>query len=213
MYTKITAIAITSILPLLTHASIIVSESDEGVLKSEHAGVATIDFESGCGYVTCSGKYEIRLNTVGTENHSAPPFSATPKGEHWLTVPNPDANGFADFTLDADYNYFGLFWGSIDRYNTLSFISEGSEIASYTGTELAPLLSNGNQQSWTTNRFINFYFDDGMTYDAIKLTSTNWAFETDNHAFGNVSVPEPNSLLLLSLGLLGLGICRKRTGN
>jgi hypothetical protein len=75
---------------------------------------------------------------------------------------------------------------------------------------LSPLLAKSNQTSNATNRYVNIYFTDGLTCDYFELTSTSRAFETDNHAFGNVAVPELGTLALLGPGFAGLGAARRR---
>ncbi len=111
-------------------------------------------------------------------------------------------------TLGAAYNYFGLYWGSIDAYNTLSFYLGGNLVASYTGADFLP--SNGNQTSPYTNEYVNFFFNGGDTYDKVVFTTSSLNFEIDNIAYGNV--PEPISLALLGSGLVGLGLARRRRG-
>ncbi|MBT1450586.1 hypothetical protein KJ365_06795 [Glaciecola sp. XM2] len=194
----------------LTQAAVIVSVEDEGVLKSTVSNATTIDFE-GLGvlfpdltqncpleYVSCAGDYQVRESN-GNVNQSAAPFMATAVGESFLTVPNPLSNGSATFTLDGDYNYFGLFWGSVDTYNTIEFLNDGVLQASVNGGNIDSLLANGSQASWRSNRFVNFNFSNGMEFDSVRLVSTSFAFETDNHAFARVSAPSV-------VGLLGLGI-------
>jgi hypothetical protein len=79
--------------------------------------------------------YTIFPNSVPSQ--AAQPFGIT---SDFLSIPNPIRSGTAAFGLGADYNYFGLYWGSIDTYNTLSFWNDGSQVASFTGSQVAPSL-------------------------------------------------------------------------
>lgn len=133
----------------------------------------------------------------------------------FVTVPNPSdvppsvpyrATGGS--LLDGPYTYFGLWWGSMDAYNTLTFYL-GSVLTgeSVTGADvIASALLLGDQLALGSNRYVNLI--GLLPYDSFAMSSTNFAFEADNIAIG--PVPEPTTMLLLGLGLLGVaGIRRK----
>ena len=176
-------------------------------MTSTQSGVTTVDFNDGTigAYIaTALAEYTIFSTQSGT-NQSAPPAGVN---SNYLSVPNPIQSGTAEFGLGGNYDYFGLFWGSVDSYNTLSFWSAGTQVVSFTGSQITPLLANGNQTSDLSNRYVNFFFNGGVTFDTVRLKSTNYAFETDNHSFG--VVPEPSIIALFGLGLLGLGFASRK---
>lgn len=184
----------------------IVSLSGVGETTSSVAGATTIDFNSGCGYASCSGDFA--LVTGNESGKYAQPLGVD---SQFLSVPNPSPSSLsASFGLGAAANYFGLFWGSIDSYNFISFYLNNALVASYSGSDIVGQFADGNQLSLNSNRYINFDFGSGA-FDSVTLTSNGFAFESDNHAFKTlVAVTEPSTSLLFMLGLAGLLLARRQ---
>ena len=97
------------------------------------------------------------------------------------------AGGTETITFASEENTFGLYWGSVDPYNTISFYHGSTLVASYTGADVSPLFSDGNQGSFSSNGYVEF---SGLApFDEVVLGSgdTN-AFEVENISAGSVHV-------------------------
>jgi len=109
------------------------------------------------------------------------------------------------FSSGAGYNYFGLLWGSVDDYNTLSLFNGAALVGSVTGVNV--IASPNGDQGVNGTLYVNI--NSTLPFNRLVATSSQYAFEFDNLAFSR-SVPEPGTLALLGLGLAGLGFTRSR---
>jgi len=127
------------------------------------------------------------------------------------------ATGIGEVIMQLDgYNqYFGLLWGSVDAYNTLSFYDGSTLLFSFTGLDVTGM-ANGDQGAAGTF-YVNINSD--TAFNKVVASSSAYAFEFDNVALSvdpiNLpvnGVPEPGTLALLGLGLLaGITTRRRRT--
>ncbi len=105
------------------------------------------------------------------------------------------------------YQYFGLLWGSVDNYNTLSFFDGLTPVGSLTGSNV--VASPNGDQGVNGTLYVNI--NSTLPFNRIVATSSQYAFEFDNLAFNRtVPTPEPGTLALLGLGLASLGLSRRR---
>lgn len=177
--------------------------ADGSGLTTSVAGATVYDFNGGKP-AQYSGQGSVLSGSLSGK-YATPAGDATP----YLSVAYPLQVGLETFAAPgASYNYFGLYWGSIDDYNSLSFYSGNTLIASVNGNDvIAAGARLGDQMAPGANRYVNFTFTDA-TFDRVVFNTTQYAFESDNHAFA--SVPEPASLSLFGLGLLGAAAARRR---
>lgn len=164
--------------------------------------------------------------------------AANPAGDSTCFGYGPRPGGGTPATVKVNYatildpgvsiSYLGLYYGSIDDYNNIAFYNgdtllTGAGILSdgiVTGAEIRAANGGpGNAGSWTaanSNVYINLFFDPSETFTAFEFRTTGVAFELDNVVVGltnRIDVPEPGSMLLVALGLIGAAtLSRRRKG-
>ncbi len=104
--------------------------------------------------------------------------------------------------------YFGVLWGSVDAYNTLEFFDGMTSVGTITGNDVS-VSANGDQGANGTY-YVNINSD--VSFDKVVASSSRFAFEFDNVAINPeaLRVPEPASMALFSLGLIGVGFTRRK---
>jgi hypothetical protein len=196
--------------------------------------VETFDKADGTGGLTMSQDL-VKVTTVNgggfgfakgdrANVYAAPAADST----HFAYGPNADS-GFSNAEVnfnyagllstlgtDATFNYFGLYYGSIDTFNDVSFYNAaGSLIQTITGTQLISQFGgiSGDTDSNNTNLYVNLVFSAAEEFTSFSFNTSSQAFEVDNLVVGYdipSQVPEPGSLALLGLGLAGAGLARRR---
>jgi hypothetical protein len=159
------------------------------------------------------------LGAGGSLGLYAEPFHDTTQ---YLTVQPFGATETVDFA--GAFKTLGLYWGSMDTYNSIVFYDGINAIATVTGTNAAasvPALANGDQANDATNRYITIsnLLGHNAIFTSIVLTSTQNSFELDNLAWsarisndGRFPTPLPGALALFAggLGMIGLVAGRKK---
>jgi len=148
------------------------------------------------------------------EDNTCYGFTPAEGNSGWVEV---DYTAFLAGLGGVQLDYFGFYWGSVDTYNDFEFFNDNTFTSvGITGTQLLAQLGgqSGNQSSPASNTYVNIDFD-GFSWNRFRVTSTGIAGEFDNVVTGLTTrrrdIPEPTSLAIFGLGLIGLGLRKKLT--
>lgn len=116
--------------------------------------------------------------------------------------------GAVTLQFSSSQDYFGLLWGSVDNYNTLSFYNGDTLVGAFTGTQIWANANGDQGQSGTF--YVNFNSLDG-SFNKVVASSTQNAFELDNVAYNAKSVPDSGATLaFMGLAFTGLISLRRK---
>jgi hypothetical protein len=197
---------------------------------SPHLGNNTQGENSGCGVngvssgVTVDGDYGVTNQNIGgtavidrgvndnNQSINTTCFAYTPTSRAAL---NPTSEVALDFSgiLDSAallsgepmyVDYLGFFWGTIDSYNSFDFYKNDELIAQIDGLDLYN--DFGGLNLGRNGEYVNFIFDENAGFDKLVVTSSGIATEFDNivNRIAPVNVPEPSTLAIFALGVIGL---------
>ncbi len=143
------------------------------------------DFFSAALDATFSGSGNAGVVNGSLVNVTGAPFVGPLPGNadttNYLSV---GAGGTETITFASLENAFGLYWGSVDSYNTIDFYNGTTLVASFTGSDVSPLFATGNEASFTSNGYVEFL---GLAaFNKVVLESAANAFEVDNISAGTV---------------------------
>ena len=206
---------------------LILSIVSAGVLFSGVANATIVVTEGGAAAGDGSGLVSAIAPTTYNFDTSLAPFTGSPThgeivsgsssgqyaapfgdGTSYYTVGTLNQPESATLTLSGKNNYLGLYWGSIDSYNSITITDASGTTVISSGTY--PILNpaNGNQ-GLGGSAYVNIF--DASVISSITFSSNIQAFEFDNVSVA--AVPEPATWAMMILGFFGVGFLAYRRKN
>jgi hypothetical protein len=120
--------------------------------------------------------------------------------------------GSAVFSLSQPADYFGIEWGSVDPYNSLTFFNGNTVIGTISGQSIITAANLPPESQYNGNGTVYANFTSTEAFTKVVASSTANSFEFDNVRVGNV--PLPASLPMFAAVLMGFGVwvsrCNKK---
>lgn len=142
----------------------------------------------------------VLLATGDTSTSAAPYNDAT----QYVSVGSVVTPGTTGMVLPAGpaVQYIGLYWGSIDNYNTITITDAGGNTTAINSSTF-PILDPANgDRGLAGSAYVNIF--DSFAITGVTFSSSQKAFEFDNVALAG-AVPEASTWAMMILGFLGLG--------
>lgn len=177
-------------------------------------GATLINFDSAIpsGFSLSGGKILSDSTSTGAYQGALAPTGGT--GSYLAVGATSGTQAVLKGTGNTGWGSVSLLWGTIDSFNKLDVLDTlGNIITTITGNDVASTVT----PTWTAsdnNRYVTYSIDpaSGTRIGGLRFNSPTDAFEIDNVAFSQpTSVPEPSTIALFALGVIGLLAIRRRT--
>ena len=152
---------------------------------------------------------QAQFETGSSSGQFAAPFGDTTQYVSIGTNPTPgSASLVTPFVLPAAHdNYLGLYWGSIDAYNSITITDSAGNTFVVNAANFPVLDPANGDQGLQGSAYVNIVDPNGYITSA-TFTSSQKAFEFDNVTLA--AVPEASTWAMMLLGFLGLGFISYR---
>jgi hypothetical protein len=194
--------------PAIAGFSTVNAETFDGTTAAGTSGSFTTSF------AMFTGDGVVRNGPI--TNVAAPPlFGPTPGSldtTNYLSVTGKETISFGTAAIPALHSALALYWGSVDTFNSISFLNTLTNTEVTFGGIFIKPPANGNQGSFATNADVVFS-NLGFNFNEVILQSTSPAFEVDNLQVDNAvtaSVPEASTWAMMILGFFGVGFMTYR---